>query len=125
MNTWNTLVNKSNGGKKFCAILWFCGAVAIASSAQTFTTLANFDESNGRAPYLGSLVQGTDGNLYGTTEYGGVRNAGTVFRVSPDGTLTTIYSFCSQAGCADGDGPYGGLVMGRDGKFYGSTTQSG
>jgi uncharacterized repeat protein (TIGR03803 family) len=92
--------------------------------AQTFTTLVNFNKTNGRAPYLGSLVQGTDGNLYGTTEYGGTRNSGTVFRLAPDRMLTA-YSFCSQPGCADGDGSYARLVLGRDGNFYGTTTQGG
>jgi uncharacterized repeat protein (TIGR03803 family) len=125
MNIWNTRLTKSSGRKTVLVLFLFLGTTAIGSFGQSFTTLASFDQTDGRAPYLGSLVQGTDGNLYGTTEYGGTRNAGTVFRVSPDGTITTLYSFCSVAACADGAGPYGGLVMGRDGNFYGTTTQEG
>jgi uncharacterized repeat protein (TIGR03803 family) len=125
MNARRTLVNQLSECKTACAILLFCVATAMTCPAQTFTTLANFNKTDGWAPYLGSLVQGTDGNLYGTTEYGGTKNSGTIFRVAPNGTLTTVYSFCSQPGCADGGGPYAGLVLGTDGDLYGTTTQSG
>jgi uncharacterized repeat protein (TIGR03803 family) len=60
-------------------------------------------------PYAG-LVQATNGNFYGTTEGGGA-SYGTVFKITPSGTLTTLYTFCSQSECADGDHPYGGLVQ--------------
>jgi uncharacterized repeat protein (TIGR03803 family) len=125
MNGWKTLVSPSPGGKTACAILLFCVATAMTCPAQTFTTLVNFNKTNGWAPYLGSLVQGTDGNLYGTTELAGNQNAGTVFRVTPDGTLTSIYTFCSQPRCADGSSPYAGLLLGTDGNFYGGTSQAG
>jgi uncharacterized repeat protein (TIGR03803 family) len=102
-------------------------ATAIVSPAQTFTSLLSFDWTDGQAPYLVSLVQGTDGNLYGTTMYGGAKklNAGTVFRITPGGALTSLYSFCGQPGCADGADPYAGLVLGTDGNFYGTTFVSG
>jgi uncharacterized repeat protein (TIGR03803 family) len=125
MNGWKTLVRQSSGGKTAFAILLFCLATAMTCPAQTFTTLVDFNKTNGWAPYLGSLVQGTDGNLYGTTEYAGTKNSGTVFRVTPDGVLTSIYSFCSQSRCADGSGPYAGLVLATDGNFYGATSQGG
>jgi len=48
------------------------------------------------------VVQATDGNLYGTTTSGGANDGGTVFKITPSGTMTTLYSFCSQSGCADG-----------------------
>jgi uncharacterized repeat protein (TIGR03803 family) len=80
--------------------------------------------ADGNGPY-GSLIQGTDGNFYGTT-YGGGKNAGgTVFKVTPTGALTTLYSFCPESGCADGSNPYGGLVQATNGKFYGSTYYGG
>src|SRR6266481_5339921 len=125
MNVWKTLVSQSSGAKTACAILLFCVATAMTCPAQTFTSLVSFNKTNGWAPYLGSLVQGTDGNLYGTTALAGNNNSGTVFRVTPDGVLTSIYSFCSQPRCADGVAPNAGLVLAMDGNFYGATPQGG
>ena len=64
------------------------------------------------------LVLGTDGNFYGMTAFGG---PGTVFKITPSGTLTTIYSFCAQIACTDGSTPRGSLARGSDGNFYGTT----
>ena len=100
----------------------FCVATAIASPAQTFTTLANFDGTDGNWPDLMALVQGTDGNFYGTTFAGGINRGGTVFKVTPNGALTPLYSF---AGPNDGLYPNAGLVLGTDGIFYGTTFASG
>lgn len=72
-----------------------------------------------------SLIQATDGNFYGTTHGGGSNGAGTVFRITPTGTLTTLYSFCSQTNCADGSYPDGGVVQATDGNFYGTTAAGG
>jgi len=91
---------------------------AMVAPAQTFTTLATFDGTNGGAPYYMSLVQGTDGNFYGTTSVGGAHSRGTVFSVTPSGTLTTLYSF---TGGADGTGPYAALIQATDGNLYGTT----
>jgi uncharacterized repeat protein (TIGR03803 family) len=105
-----------------------CLAVAIAAPAQTFTTLTVFDNTTNSAQPNGPLVQGLDGNLYGTTvgqntgSGGGFQDRGTVFKIIPTGTLTTIYSFCSQALCADGGNPLAGLLLGTDGNFYGTTS---
>ena len=112
-----------------CIFLLFCAA-AIAASAQTFTTLVSFDSTNGSNPYFMSLVQGSDGNLYGTTDQGGANDecylgCGTVFRMTPDGGLTTIYNFCSLAKCTDGSSPAAGLVQATDGYLYGTTSQGG
>jgi uncharacterized repeat protein (TIGR03803 family) len=70
-------------------------------------------------------VQATDGNFYGTTRDGGANSAGTIFEITAGGTLTTLYSFYSQSGCADGEEPQGGLVQGTDGNFYGTTSSGG
>jgi len=66
------------------------------------------------------LVQGVNGNFYGTTYSGGSSNTGTVFEITPGGKLTTLYSFCSQSGCTDGAYPQAALVLGSDGNFYGT-----
>jgi uncharacterized repeat protein (TIGR03803 family) len=107
----------------------FCLTMTSGATAQTFTTLLNFSATNGANPYLMSLVQGTDGNFYGTTSDGGTddppNNDGTVFKITPAGMLTAIYSFCAQTGCTDGEHPAAGLVQATDGNFYGTTTYGG
>src|SRR5208283_2998704 len=80
--------------------------------------------ANGADPLYGNLIQGTDGNGYGTTYGGGLNGDGTVFQVTPGGTLTTIYSFCSQTNCTDGVFPFAGLVQ-FGGNFYGTTLRGG
>ena len=93
--------------------------------AQAFATLADFQGSaNGAEPLYGNLIQGTDGNNYGTTVRGGVYEQGTVFKVTPDGTLTALYSFCSQVNCTDGAEPFSRLVQ-AGGNFYGTTAIGG
>jgi uncharacterized repeat protein (TIGR03803 family) len=95
---------KLNRGKNTFAILLLCATTAIALPAQTFTTLFSFNNTDGGDPAT-ALVQGTDGNFYGTTEAGGANDYGTVFKITPSGALTTLYSFCAQSGCPDGEGP--------------------
>jgi uncharacterized repeat protein (TIGR03803 family) len=99
--------------------------MAMTAAAQTYTTLVNFTGSNGANPLFAVLVQGADGNLYGTTSSKGGHSKGTVFQITPSGTLTTIYSFCAKSKCSDGSTPYGGLVLGNDGNFYGTTFAGG
>ena len=89
-------------------------------SAQKLTTLYSFAGSDGADPVAG-LVQGSDGNFYGTTYGGGANNVGTVFKITPSGTLTTLYSFAGS----DGAIPDAGLVQGSDGNFYGTTSGGG
>jgi len=96
-------------------------SLCATARAQTFTTLVNFDGADGANPYSVGLVQGFDGNLYGTTQRGGANGLGTVFKITPLGTLTTLYSFCTQANCADGAYPIAGLVPATDGDLYGTT----
>jgi uncharacterized repeat protein (TIGR03803 family) len=74
---------------------------------------------------LGGITWGSDGNLYGTTSGGGANNDGTVFEITPAGSLTTLYSLCSQPSCTDGDEPFGGLVQATNGTFYGTTAAGG
>jgi uncharacterized repeat protein (TIGR03803 family) len=106
-------------------IALFLCANAFLLHAQTYSTLASFSGANGADPNSEALVQGLDGNFYGTTQTGGANQVGVVFRITPQGTLTALHSFCAQPNCTDGSGPRGGLVLGRDGNFYGTTVKGG
>src|SRR5438045_397207 len=77
-----------------CAAFMLCVATAVVASAQTFITLHNFklNGTDGYAPF-GALIQGTDGNFYGTTNEGGANSYGTVFQITPGGALTILHSF--------------------------------
>jgi len=99
-------------------------AVAIPSTAQTFTSLHSFTGTDGSNPYAG-LIQSTSGKLFGTTSAGGAFSSGTVFTVTTGGTVASLYSFCKLASCADGFGPRGPLVQATNGKFYGVTFGGG
>jgi uncharacterized repeat protein (TIGR03803 family) len=82
-----------------------------------------------RAP-TASPIQATDGNLYGTTFFGGNLSCdsrygcGTVFRIEPTGALTTLHSFCDPP-CNDGAWPLAGLIQATDGTFYGAASSGG
>ena len=104
--------------KTICLVCVFCAVAAIGSPAQTFTLLHSFNGTDGSAPY--AVVQGTNGNFYGAASGGGAYANGTVFKITHGGTLTTLHSFCAQAGCPDGSAP-NGLVLATDGNFYGTT----
>jgi len=110
-------------------------ALGSAKMARTavFTRMHSFcSEENcadGQGP-SGDLVQGLDGNFYGMTGQGGIINSscpygcGVFFKITRGGVLTTLYIFCVQASCPDGQGP-GGLVLASDGNFYGVTVSGG
>jgi len=100
-------------------------SVVLSMPAETFTSLASFSGSNGEGggPQHISLVQGTDGNYYGTTYNHGSQGAGVVFKITPGGTLTTLHSFAGYP--SEGGYPYAGLVLGTDGNFYGTTQLGG
>jgi uncharacterized repeat protein (TIGR03803 family) len=123
-------MTKLSAWKKACAVFLLCAAMSIAAPAQTLTTLVDFDGTNGDGPQA-TLIQGHDGNLYGTTFAGGgdldcgANGCGTIFKITLNGTLTTLYTFCAQPNCADGSAPYAGLVLATDGNFYGTTYQGG
>ncbi len=116
---------------KLALAVCILGATVVAAPAQTLSTLVMFDGANGANPPFMSLVQGTDGNLYGVTQYGGAnacsngQGCGTVFRLTPAGVLESLYSFCSQANCEDGKYPQAGLTLGMDGNLYGTTSFAG
>ena len=111
------------------------GTVFRVTTNGVLTTLASFNGTNGNESvgqsggqyYLSALVLGTDGNLYGTTPYGGNLNLnsgygdGTVFKVNTNGVLTTLAVF----GGTNGSSPFAGVVQGNDGNFYGTTAGGG
>ena len=100
-------------------------AAAAVAQAQTVTTIYNFADNgiSGANPWYVTLVQGTNGNLYGTTYNGGANLQGTVFNVTTSGQLKIIHNF--GATTTDGAFPTGGLTLGTDGNFYGTTMQGG
>ncbi len=104
-----------------------CGTVYKLASDGTFTTLYNFPASGNTFPFGifpdSALVQGSDGNFYGTTLDGGPSGtgSGTVFQITPDGTLTSVFAFAGNPG---GFYPYG-LIQDDHGIFYGTTYYGG
>ncbi len=107
----------------FAGVLLF----AVAASAQTYTALHTYPIGSGNYSGIGwpqVMSQGRDGILYSTISNDGTKNVGTVFSITTAGQLNTIYSFCPLTGCADGASPLGGVTLGFDGNFYG-TTQGG
>jgi len=97
-------------------------ASAIASEAQTYNVLTRLVPGDGLMPK--SLVQGPDGNFYGVGAEGGHNGGGSIFKVSPAGTVTPLYIFCATKPCRDGSTP-NGIVLASDGNFYGTTRSGG
>jgi uncharacterized repeat protein (TIGR03803 family) len=108
------------------------GTVFRITTGGKLTTLYSFcaltncaDGSDSYAP----LLQGANGNFYGTTQVGGANVAGgtggTVFEITPAGKLTTLYSFCAVTSCTDGEQPVAGLMQATNGNLYGTTYAGG
>ena len=87
----------------------------------TLTKLHSFQGEGGVSPN-GRLIQAIDGNFYGTTQSGGIGGLGTVFRMTPDGTVSRFYTFLSTAA---GAFPQGGVTQAIDGNFYGTVDKGG
>ncbi len=100
------------------------GTVFKMTTAGVLTTLVEFTAAGPRQPYAG-LVEGSDGNFYGTTYYHGANQFGAVFKMTAEGLLTTLLQFTGNAAPYKGSGPYGALVEGSDGHFYGTTIAGG
>lgn len=133
----NGLMQASNGNL-YGATFWGgygAGSIFQITLAGKFTTLYAFCAQSGCPDGynpIASLVQGTDGGLYGMTQTGGLHSnsndcstgCGTIFSLSPQGKFTNLYNFCSLPNCADGYQPSETLFQGTDGKFYGVTFSS-
>jgi uncharacterized repeat protein (TIGR03803 family) len=104
------------------------GTVFKLTPAGALHVLRNFtlDGATGSGP-VGTLALGPDGNFYGATYSSSSSNNyfGTLFKITPGGTLTTFYTFCLKYGCPDGSQPYSSPILGRDGNFYGITYSGG
>jgi uncharacterized repeat protein (TIGR03803 family) len=101
---------------------------ALTASAQTYTKLYTWPEDTRNDTGIGLaglMTQGRDGNLYGTIGDDNSNAAGSAFVMTTSGGFTRIYSFCTLLSCADGNGPWGGLTLGKDGNLYGTTTYGG
>jgi uncharacterized repeat protein (TIGR03803 family) len=98
-------------------------ARAASGGKVSVTVLYNFGGKSGDPlypQYQGLIAQGRDGSLYSTTPYGGTSNYGTVFKITPAGKLTVLYSFAGSDVSVDS-----GLTLGTDGNFYGTTIYGG
>src|SRR5580698_4124658 len=123
---------KSSSLRGIVTLFLLCVATAAASPAATkFKTLVSVDVKNGINPI--AVVQGLDGNLYGITNEGGANltcnekgvGCGEVFKMTPAGGLTVLYSFCAQSNCTDGAYPNAPLLLANSGNFYGTTSEGG
>jgi uncharacterized repeat protein (TIGR03803 family) len=114
-----------NGGSTGCPA--GCGTLFKITPAGALTTLYRFCAQtgclDGDNPNTG-LIQSSDGNFYGATSGGGANGNGSIFKITPEGTLTTLYSFCLQTQCADGEFP-SAVVLATDGNFYGTSGGGG
>lgn len=107
----------SAGGTNFDGTVY-----SMNANGSGVTVLYNFSDGNDGADPLDSLIQGVDGNFYGTATDGGANGAGAVFAVTAAGILTPLYGFSDGD---DGGFPEAGVIQGRDGKLYGATVEGG
>ncbi len=142
----NLYGNTGSGGANFSGAVFELAPPAQQGGAWTEQTIYSFCSvpncADGASP-SGGLVQDATGSLYGVTmsegansrqdskQIGSISNYGTVFKLMPPAqqgstwTEETIYSFCSEANCTDGNLPVGGLIRDAAGNLYGTTSQGG
>jgi uncharacterized repeat protein (TIGR03803 family) len=143
-NPWNGLSQADDGnlygmtptgGDLACNAPYGCGTVFKITPSGEFTHLHSFENTDGSLPY-GGITQGTDGDLYGTADFGGnttcnpvntgydtpTPGCGTVFKITPQGRLTTLYQFNYTSPTIDGAYfPFSRMVQDANGNFYGTT----
>jgi uncharacterized repeat protein (TIGR03803 family) len=101
------------------------GVVFKLAPDGTETVLYAFTGGSDGAEPIAGVIEDQSGNLYGTTYSGGAFGGGVVFKVSPDGTETALYGFCSQRNCSDGAYPYAGVIEDQSGNLYGTAEFGG
>lgn len=124
-NPYGTLVQGTNGNFYGTASQGgsnYDGTTFRMSSAGTVTPLYSFEDGDDGADPLAGLVQGLDGNFYGTAYQGGAGSYGSIFKMTTNGSVTGLYGF---TGGNDGGYPYAEVIQGRDGNFYGTTLEFG
>jgi len=112
-------VGKSSLAKMACILFVFCVAATTASTAQTYTDLYDMGASSADPNdpvWSGVIAQGHDGNMYSTTPQFWTGGGGDVFKITPEGTVTVLYSFDLTGRTGNG-----GLTLATDGNFYGAT----
>jgi uncharacterized repeat protein (TIGR03803 family) len=145
------LIQASDGNLYGTAACVFCGSIGssftgevfkIDTSGNNFTVLHHFSGPDGSLP-VAPLIQGSDGDFYGTTWAGGdltcgswyfyvgsnypyvrLGGCGTVFRMDSVGNITVLHNF-EEPQSGDGNDPYSGLLLGKDGYLYGTTYYGG
>ena len=114
----------SSGGITLSSTCWgstdSCGTVFKMTTGGKVTTIYKFDQTHGAGP-LSPVIQGTDGNFYGTTSAGGTSGLGVVFKLTSAGVITVLHNFIGS----DGEKPLAGLVQANDGNFYGVASAGG
>ena len=111
-NLYSTIANNGTG-TSVDGTVYKITTTGTLSEVYSFCSLTGCDDGNDPE---GGVALGLDGNLYGTTKIGGKDGAGTIFKVTPTGTLTTLYSFTNST---DDSAPIYRVVLGQDGNFYG------
>jgi uncharacterized repeat protein (TIGR03803 family) len=124
----------ATGSANGCGVVFELSPSAVPGEPWTYTVLYTFCSAgqsckDGANPFA-SLTFDKSGNLYGTTEFGGDQDIGTVFELSSGisgWTETVLYSFCPGGGdfCPDGDGPTSKLTFDKFGNLYGTTGSGG
>ena len=114
------------GGANNTGTVYELSASGQFTSLYSFSSVSSLENGNGALPYSG-LIAASDGNFYGTTEYGGSNGKGVVYKITPGGVETTLHTFSGDAGNGNSDGsnPNSTLTIGNDGDLYGTTNKGG
>ena len=120
-------MEKFSLSRMVCIVVVCCAATAIASTCTNPNHVGKFRRQQRVGSFCTDSGYGTGTSTEQPSGAGAYYVYGTVFKMTPSGTLTTLYSFCPQPQpyCVDGAFPSAGLVQATDGNFYGTTAQGG